>query len=119
MSIHESIFSEMMTDNVVFKTTGVGSSTSSSCVESPNSLDLAEMERVLRSIPEEPAAAFMRKQGKPPQAGYMMVCPAKLKSEFGLFPPNYVVFSDVATSVYILPDLRPGNVFKVPYEPSV
>lgn len=61
---------------------------------------LESMQQLLESLPPEPLAEFMRSKGMPPERGFILVLPERIRGEL-LFPPSYVCFSKAASAPFI------------------
>lgn len=73
---------------------------SSSAVSPTCEQILESMRRLLESLPPEPLAEFMRSKGMPPERGFILVLPERIRGEL-LFPPSYVRFSKAASAPLI------------------
>lgn len=62
----------------------------STVASSPQAMSLDDMVGLLAKIPPEPIGEWMRSQGFDPEAGCMLVLPARLRF---VHPPRYVRFS--------------------------
>lgn len=62
----------------------------------------------LEALGPEPFSEFMRKQGMPPEDGYILLLPDALRSQVCLFLPDYVHFSEVVEQPCIYLDLMRG-----------
>lgn len=84
-----------------------GTSTSTVPTTAPlvlSTVSIRAMQELLDSIPREPFAEFMDEQGMPPEQGYLLVLPERMKSAMAFPAPIYVRFSPLGSQPMIVLD---------------
>lgn len=81
-------------------------------------INLEKMAQIIAEIEAKhpcPIAQYMRREGKPPEQGYLLVVPETLRLDFGPFPPRYVMFHHSVGAPVIVRDMLnftgPVNVY--------
>lgn len=74
-------------------------------------VDINEMARVMGSIPPDPLASWMRKQGFDPSKGAILILPKSLAFELGAFPPHYVRVNELVAAPMMISPGIPAPVY--------
>lgn len=78
--------------------------TSGSSQKPINIEKMAQALAELQALNPCPIAQYMRRQGFPPEQGWLLMVPEKLRADFGPFPPRYVSFHHSIDAPVIVAD---------------